>query len=650
MPSERDLVVGTAGHIDHGKTALVRALTGIETDRLPDERARGISIDLGFAFLDLGPHRLALVDVPGHERFIRNMLAGATGLDLALLVVAADDSVMPQTREHLEILRLLGLTDGVIALTKADLADPTWLDLVEEEIRGLVAGTFLERAPIVRTSATSGLGIEALRAALLDRADAFVARPEPGQFRMAIDRWFTLAGHGTVVTGTVASGSVALGDELQWWPEVRTVRVRGLHRHDRAVERVSRGMRAAINLAGVHHAEVRRGQEVATPGYLQASRVLSVEVVLSEQAPRPLRHRGRYRLHLGTAEVTATLTLLQPTALEPGQSGLGQLFLAEPVVAVSGQPFVIREASPPTTLGGGRVLEPVARRLRRRDLPALDRLSRLRSDQPEAVVSAALAGYGFQPWTEHGLVRDSGLPAETLATALARLESAGALVTIPSGPRRSIRVLAEVATALDDRLARALGRLHAERPRQSAIRRSHLAAELPDLADQGLIPGLIERLRAAGTILADARTVALRSHVPKLSQGERKLKVELAAALHAAGFQPPDATELAALAGGRAAVLPELMNLLVDEGHAVEFAPGWFLDVEAEAEIRRRVSERLASGPGITMAEFRDLLGTTRKYAVPLGEYLDRIALTRREGDLRVRAEPIPVPGEAPVP
>ena len=320
--------------------------------------------------------------MPGHERFIRNMLAGASGLDLAMLVVAADDSVMPQTREHLEILRLLGLSGGLIALTKCDLAEPSWIGLVEDEIRELVRGTFLEGAAIVRTSAATGQGIDDLKRELERLCERVDVRQDPGLFRMAIDRSFTVAGHGTVVTGTVASGSVAVGEDLEWQPAGKAVRVRGLHRHDRAVERIGRGSRAAINLVGVHHGEIGRGHELAAPGYLQATRVLSVEIVGADQAPRTLRHRGRYRVHLGTAEVSATLALLEANELAPAARQLAQLFLAEPVVAVHGQPFVVREESPPATLGGGRVLQPLARRLRRRDQVAIDRLGRLRSADP----------------------------------------------------------------------------------------------------------------------------------------------------------------------------------------------------------------------------------------------------------------------------
>lgn len=640
MPGRRDLVIGTAGHIDHGKTALVRALTGVDTDRLPAEKKRGITIDLGFAALELEGRALALVDVPGHERFIRNMLAGASGLDLAMLIVAADDSVMPQTREHLEILRLLGLSAGVVVLTKADLVDEGWLNLVEDDVRALVAGSFLEGAEVVRTSSTTGRGIGDLAASLGRLADRAPDRDDPGLFRMAIDRSFTVAGHGTVVTGTVASGEVALGDDLQWFPEGRAVRVRGLHRHDRPVDRVARGARAAINLGGVHHLEVRRGHELAAPGYLAASRVVSVEFRESPGAARPLRHRARYRVHIGTAEVAASLSILGTD--EPGDPGprLAQLFLAEPVAAVHGQPFVIRQESPPATLGGGRVLQPVARRIRRRDRPALDRLARLGSADPSDRISAALTFLGLTPWTDRSLARDSGVSIAAIGPAVEALGASGALVSLPLGPRRSARVLAEFAGDLEDRVLRAIGRLHKASPRHSAITRARVASALADLENDGLVAAVIERLRAAGRVSADARTVALAGHEPKLSQAERKLKKEMAEAYRAGGFTPPDGSEWAGKPGPRASTVPDLLALLVDEGQLVEIAPGTYLDHDAEAEMRRRVAGRLTEGPGMTVAELRDLLGTSRKFAVPLAEHLDRIGLTRREGDLRVLADP----------
>jgi selenocysteine-specific elongation factor len=631
----RDLVLGTAGHIDHGKTALVRALTGVDTDRLPAEKERGITIDLGFASLDLGNIHLALIDVPGHERFIRNMLAGASGLDLAMLIVAADDSVMPQTREHLEILRLLGLAGGVVVLTKCDLAETSWLDLVEEEVRTLVGGTFLHGAPIVRTSVVTGQGLDQLKGALRGVCTAIEARQDHGLFRMAIDRSFTVAGHGTVVTGTVASGSVNVGDELQWQPAGRVVRVRGLHRHDRAVERIGRGSRAAINVVGLHHTEVERGQELAAPGFLQAARVLSVEVTRSKQAIRPLRHRGRYKLHLGTAEVSAVLSLLESSELRHGTPQLAQVFVGEPVVAVHGQPFVLRAESPPATLGGGRVLYPGPRRLRRRDQKSIARLARLRSADPLERLRAALAFHGLNPWAERRLCAVAGLSEDDLESALAVLAVSGSLVELPLGPKRTVRLSPDLAAELEERALRALARLHAAHPRHATIPRAQLTAAFPDLPSETLASGLIERLKMHGKVVADGRGVALAGYEPTLSQAERKLKAELHHQIRAGGMSPPDASELAASAGPRAAVVPDLLALLRDEEHLVEISSSLYLDTDSEQELRRRVIERLAGGSAITMSELRDLLGTTRKYAVPIGEYLDRIGITKREGDVR---------------
>jgi selenocysteine-specific elongation factor len=630
-----NLVIGTAGHIDHGKTALVRALTGVDTDRLPAEKQRGITIDLGFASLKLGDYQLALIDVPGHERFIRNMLAGASGLDLAMLVVAADDSVMPQTREHMQILSLLGLSTGVIALTKCDLVDPSWLDLVEEDIRALIRGTFLEGAAIVRTSAVSGTGLTELKKAL--EAACIAARPayDPGLFRMAIDRSFTVAGHGTVVTGTVASGIAAVGDELQWQPEGRSVRIRGMHRHDQPVERIGRGSRAAVNLVGVHHSEIVRGHELAAPGYLEATRALTVDLVTSGDAGRPLKHRERYKLHIGTAEVTAVLSLLERTEPHEGKPRLAQLLLDGPVVAAHGQPFVLRIESPPATIGGGRVIGPSARRLRRTDQKAIARLESLRSNDPELRLRGALAFLVPGPWDERQLCALTGLRVAEVSSALAALTAAGGLIELPVGPRRTIRVLDGTVAGLEDRVLRALARLHQAHPRQSTIPRAKLVAALPDLENKTLVAALLDRLNASGKLTGDLRTVAIPGHEPRLSQGERKLKLELAEAIKAGGFSPPEVQDFATIAGSRAAAIPELLALLCEEQRAVEISSHLYLDADVESEMRRRVRERLSGGATLTMSELRELLGTTRKYAVPIGEYLDRTGLTSRDGDLR---------------
>ncbi len=633
MTDQRDLVLGTAGHIDHGKTSLVRALTGVDTDRLPAEKQRGISIDLGFAALELERHRLALVDVPGHERFIRNMLAGASGLDLALLVIAADDSVMPQTREHLDILCLLGLSGGVIALTKCDLVDPSWLDLVEDDIRSLVAGTFLQNADIVRTSVATGQGIATLKERLEHLCDTAPIRSDLGPFRMPIDRSFSVSGHGTVVTGTVVSGQVAVGDELEWFPSGQRVRVRGIQRHDHAVEQLGRGARGALNLAGVRHDEIRRGHEVAAPGYLQSTHVLSVEIRPARETLRPLRHRARYRLHIGTAEVGVTLGVLEPNESTRDQPVLGQLFVAEPVVAVHGQPFILREESPPATVGGGLVIQPVARRIRRRDTAMVARLRRLTAPEPSTRIATALAFRGFLPWTNRSLARDAGVVDDEVPKLVADLTAAGGLIEVHIGPRRTSLVVAEAVHDVEDRIRRALTRLHAASPRQSSIVRARVVAALADLRNDSLVESIIDRLKAQGQVIADGRTVALADHTPKLSQRERKLKAELAEAYRAGGLAPPGPELWASKAGADA--VPDLLSLLVDEERLVAIGPELYLDFDVAAELQRRVIERLSDGSRITMAELRDLLGTSRKYAVPIGEYLDRIGVTMREGDLR---------------
>ncbi|NUQ62493.1 MAG: selenocysteine-specific translation elongation factor, partial [Pirellulales bacterium] len=461
-----DLILGTAGHIDHGKTALVKALTGVDTDRLPEEKRRGITIELGFAELDLGEHRLGIVDVPGHERFVRNMLAGATGVDLALLVVAADDSVKPQTREHLEILRLLELDAGVIALTKCDLPDPDWIDLVEQEVRELVEGTFLAVASLVRTSAITGLGMDNLRHALAEASRRAAASPrrrrEAGPFRMAIDRAFTVAGYGTVATGSVSSGRVRVGDELVVEPGGVSVRVRGLENHARAVEEVHRGQRAAVNLAGIRHEQLRRGQELAAPGHLTPSRRLSVRLNVLPSVPRPLKHRSRLRLHVGTAEVMAVLVLLEQNELLPGQVGLAQLVLDEPTVTTWNQPLVVRSESPVATVGGGHVLDPDAPPLRRADRGKLAPLASLASEDVLQRASSAVYFLAWRDWQPSDLVRIAG--AVNAGEVYRALVSRGDVVELPVSPARTVRVHREVLDETAGRAEQILQRMHQEEP------------------------------------------------------------------------------------------------------------------------------------------------------------------------------------------
>jgi len=632
-----DLILGTAGHIDHGKTALVKALTGSDTDRLPEEKQRGITIELGFAELLVDQYRLGIVDVPGHERFVRNMLAGATGTDLALLVVAADDSVKPQTREHLEILRLLKLDVGVIALSKCDLPEPDWIELVEEEVRELVADTFLADAPLVRTSAVTGQGLDELKTALTEaarNAAASAERRNAGPFRMAIDRAFTIAGHGTVVTGSVLSGRARLGDELVIEPNEMRVRVRGLENHGRTVEEVQRGQRAAINIAGVHHEQLGRGHELASPGHLVPSRRLSVRMNLLRSASHPVKNRARVRVHVGTAELMGRVALLDRDQLEPGDWAPVQVFLSQPAVTTWSQPLVIRSESPVVTIGGGQVLDPHAPKLKRRQEPTLKRLADLWSDDPARRASAALFFAGWEAWQPTDLARTAGV--DDVAGVCRTLAERGELVEIVVSPTRTIRIHRAVLEELSGRVQAALKKMHQQYPLQPSLDRSRLASRFAYLRNDALFDALLQRMAAAGQITLSERGVALSGHGPKLSPRQRELLARIVEIYRRSGYQPPPTGQIRDQIAGSPADVAELIQLAVAEGRLVQISPEIYLDADAERQMRVTLAERLAEAQGLTVSQIREILETTRKYAVPLCEYLDRIGFTRRQGDVRV--------------
>jgi selenocysteine-specific elongation factor len=630
------LVLGTAGHIDHGKTALVRALTGIDTDRLEEEKRRGISIDIGFAHLDLGGLRLGIVDVPGHERFIRNMLAGASGIDVVLLVVAADDSIMPQTREHLAILELLQVGSGVIALTKADLVEPAWRELVEAEIRELVRGTFLERAPIVPTSVIDGRGLDALRQALADACAAVRPALTADLFRMAVDRSFVRPGLGTVVTGTVSSGAVAAGEEVEWLPGGRRVRVRSIQSHGRPAQRAGRGQRAALNLMGVHHQEVIRGHVLAVPGYLRPSRRLTVHVRVIRDSPWPLRHRAHVRLHAGTQEVMAEARLLQGTEVPPGAVGFVQFMCAEPVVCWGRQPVVVRSESPLRTLGGGAVLCTAGPRLARRDEGVIERLEGLCGEDELERAGSAAYFHGVAPLEPVDLCRELDVPMSEAAALLMRLRDAGGIVELAVGGTRAVHAHVDALQALRGRIEGALRQLHGESPLQARVPRERLLRRLADV-DGAVLAAIVARMVGEGGLVGDEVAIGLAEFKPLLTEAQLALRQRMLSSFQAGGFSPPDPLELA-----RAARVPEaqcrsILDLCVQEGSLVHVDGMIYLHGEWDRALRERVGAALRRGEGLTVAQIRDLLGTSRKYAVPLCEHLDRAGVTRRQGDLRVR-------------
>jgi len=640
----RRLILGTAGHIDHGKTALVRALTGVDTDRLPEEKRRGITVDIGFARLDLPGCTLGVVDVPGHERFIRNMLAGASGVDIALLVIAADEGVMPQTREHLAILDLLNVRCAVVALTKVDLVDDDWAALVEEEARDAIAGSTLAEAPIVRTSARAGLGLDDLTRRLADACDGARRAGLDHPFRMWIDRSFAKEGLGTIVTGTVASGSASVDDALELLPAGVEVRVRALHSHGEPCAQVSAGQRAAMQLAGAHHREVRRGDALAAPGHLRPTRSVIARVRALPESPRPVAHRARVRLHIGSQETMASVRLLDATTIEPGASALAQLVTAEPVVAHATQAFVLRSESPVLTIGGGRVIFPGRIQINRRDGAAVERLRRLESDDPTARAGEALRLRGAAPWTPMDLCRDAGVSIGEAERAVTTLRSGGALPLVRIGAQEQ-RMHADVIEQAHGRIEAALSRLHEASPTAAGFPPRHVAQRIRSMSAD-VVEGVIRLQQERGALGGDGALVWLPDRAGALSARERAMLAALLEAHEAGAFTPPSIDAVADLIGATPAEAQALVERATQTGDLVHVGAGVRLHRAWAVELRRRVVDLMRRRPdGVTVGDIRDALGASRKFAIPICEHLDRTRITKRRGDRRVpgsAAEQVP--------
>ncbi|WP_164100900.1 selenocysteine-specific translation elongation factor [Candidatus Laterigemmans baculatus] len=650
----RHLILGTAGHIDHGKTELVKALTGTDADRLPDEKRRGMTIDLGFAELRLGDLQLGIVDVPGHERLVRNMLCGAMAIDLALLVVAANESVKPQTREHLEILKHLGIEHGVIVLSKCDLVEPHWLDCVAEEVRSLVADSPLAQARAVGVSSLTGQGLPELRAALAEAAEHAARSPRRQQlqapFRMAIDRAFTVEGHGTIVTGSVASGLLRVGEEVALEPQGTAVRVRGLQSHGVAVDRVARGQRAAINLVGVSLEEAHRGDVLAPPGYLTPSCRLHVALSLnrppmrhasaSDPPPRNPRRKISVRVHLGTKEIQATLRWLEPRGDDFDQDGsvlLAELELSEPAVCVWGQPVVVRSQAPVATLGGGRVVDPHPRPLRRRATEEVSAIRELASESPRARLASLYFLRGFGELGAAEVVRRGGILGEW-ESLRDSLVAERVLERLPLAPGRLLHVHAQVLERAMTRVEQLLAKYHQRNRTQavfplSVLHKIFSGSESPRHTAQWLA-AVVERMRSQGRLTVTPAGVALPGAGPQLSKPQQQLYEEIIETHRRCGCAPPAIDQLAPTAATRRSVVPKLVELAIAQGHLVRVCSAWCLHAEVEGEVRRTLVERLGES-SFAVRDLRELLHVSRKYLVPLCEYLDRIGFTRREGDRR---------------
>ena len=617
----RPLVLGTAGHIDHGKTSLVRALTGMDTDRLPDEKRRGITIDLGFASLSLpdGP-RISIVDVPGHEAFIRNMVAGATGIDLVMLVIAADEGPMPQTREHLAILELLGIGRGVVALTKIDAVEHDWLELVRDEVRELISPTSLAGAPIIEVSARTAAGIDDLVEALRAAAATVPSRFDDDLFRLPIDRVFTVRGTGTIVTGTVWSGSLTRDEHARVLPAGFDARVRGLQQHGVACDRVNAGARAAVALAGVDRDAVTRGDTLLTGDGWSAAGTLTAQLEVLTGAPNPIRPRQRVRVHLGTAEVLARVALLHAD-LAPGDSAIVQLRLERPLVARAGDRFVMRSYSPVQTIGGGVVLEPVAPK-RKRLAPDV-RAALVSQDRITAAVTLA----GAQGLERRLLPIVTGLAPDAADAALRSCER----VTL-AGERVVARdLLSHTESAIHDCVAR----FHQAEPMLDGIEREAVRRKLrqPPLFDAAL-----SALLATGRIAATGNSLALPHHTPAVDPDARAAMQRLAHLFEIARLEPPELSSLPADLAERPD-LPVLLRFLERDGTLLRLSATRLIHARAVSETVTSLRGQLKAGEPLGIAEFKDVLKLTRKHLIPLLEHFDRTGITRRAGESRILLE-----------
>jgi len=628
----KHVVVGTAGHIDHGKTSLVKALTGTDTDRLPEEKARGITIDLGFAFLE-EPDGLTIeiVDVPGHERFIKNMLAGVGGIDLAMLVIAADEGVMPQTREHFAICSLLHIQSGLVVLTKTDLVEPDWLELVREDVAGLARGTFLAGGPIVAVSAKTGEGIAELRAALRELAAKVPSRGTDQLPRLPIDRVFTIKGFGTVITGTLMAGRLRVDERVEVFPAGVQAKIRGLQTHSRTVTESSAGQRTAVNLQGVERAAVERGNVLGLAGTLVPSVLVDGALELLPEAPRPLKSRDRVRVHTGTSEIMARVLLLDRPELAPGQSAFGRFRLEAPLVALPGDRFVMRSYSPMVTIGGGTLLDIAPPRFKLKAPAHLAHVRLLAEGSPDTIVEEHVrhaGGAGVRVGPLSGRVP---FGPERLRGLLDGLQTGGRVVAID----RDWFVHPESLTRLRGLTIAALEQFHRASPLRPGMSREELRGRA-GAADERVFAHLLTTLEAEGVVRADRDKVRLASHEVRLTAEQQKAADRLEQDFLSAAAAPPSPEEALGRAGLSGDEEHELFQVLLEARKLVRVKESLYFHAQALDAIQDKLVTMLRERKEIGPGDIKDLLGISRKYAIPLLEFFDSRRVTTRVGERRV--------------
>ncbi len=627
-----NLIIGTAGHIDHGKTELIKALTGVDTDRLKDEKDRGISIDLGFARFPLKDKDITLgvVDVPGHEAFIRNMLAGVTGVDLVLFVIAADEGVMPQTREHLDILRFLEVRQGVLVITKADLVEEDWIELVVDDTQKLMKGTFMENAPVVITSVKSGLGLEELKEKLLGVARLVEARPADDIFRLPIDRVFTIKGMGTVITGTIWSGTIEADQTLMIQPDGKTARVKSIQVHSEVTKKASAGTRVALALSGISREEIRRGSTGLLMKGWKPSMIIEAHLNYLKSGAKSLKNRTRVRFHLATQEVMGRVVVLEGSELAGGESGYVQVRLEKPIVARRGDHFVIRSYSPLMTIGGGIILVPYARKKTTVNPEELHHLEILHKAGVEETVESLIMDRGALGYTSSLLPVDSGIAPGQINAARDEICRRGDVIDL-----KGELFHRTVFENMYDRVIIALGLYHKQNPLQQGVKREELRHRIKGVFSSNLLDGVMNRLIDEGKVEVLGGEVKLSTHKIVFSNDVDTLADEILALLSKELLSPPDLGGIASSLGEERGRIVELLSALKKIGKVVKVEENIWLLTEGVQLAREMVEKYLKDKERATASEIRGLLNVSRKYAIPILEHLDSLGVTYRKGDFR---------------
>ncbi|NOQ45901.1 MAG: selenocysteine-specific translation elongation factor [Desulfobulbaceae bacterium] len=636
----REIILGTAGHVDHGKTSLIRALTGIETDRLKEEKERGITIELGFAYLDLPcGHRLGIVDVPGHEKFIRNMVAGAAGMDMVAFIIAADEGIMPQTKEHFDICRLLGVKDGVIILTKIDMVDEEWLEMVEEEVREFFMGSFLEEAPILKVSSTTGAGIDEVKKVLDNKVQKIDFQEEFGPFRLAVDRVFSMKGFGTVITGTSLSGRIGVGDDLMFYPGKLSAKIRGIQVHGKDVDIVEAGHRTAINLQGIEKEQIQRGDLAATPGSLVPSTLLDADLHYLSANEKELKNRTQVRVHVGTREIVGRVVLMEQDLVTPGSDADIQLILQEPVAVWPGDRYVLRSYSPITTIGGGAILNNAPRKRKR----TVDRdreenhtiFTTYRTGSVEEKMLLFLKESGLSGITADQLATRLGVFGKKLQKLLLQPISAGKILLVESESKRLL--VAPVLEQLNAAILAFLENYHKDNPLKTGLAKEELRSQLLPKVDQKLLHFALNGLTKKNQIVQDGAEVRLIGHEVTLQVDEQEMQEKITHLYKDAGLKPPNLKDvLAAFSEFPEKQIRQVLDLLLQKEKLVRINESLYFHSGVLDKLADKVIAFIKKEGEIDAPRFKELTGLTRKFSIPLLEYFDKIKLTIRIDDKRV--------------